>query len=73
MPLFIIFGISSKEKARSAGSFQCPVCETTRDYSELRISRYFSLFFIPILPLGSTSTGRIVCNHCRSEFSQDVV
>jgi transcription elongation factor Elf1 len=73
MPLFIIFGISSRQKAKTAGQFNCPVCTAPRSYSELRTSRYFSLFFIPLIPLGSSSTGRVVCNHCGTEFDNRVV
>ena len=69
----IIFGISNKRKAKPAGEFHCPVCETQRTYAELRQSRRFTLFFIPILPLGSSSLGRIVCTVCGSEFSRQTV
>src|SRR5690606_38999057 len=73
MPLFIIFGINSSQKAKTAGQFQCPVCGAPRNYSEIRTGRYFSLFFIPLIPLGSSRTGRVVCNQCGTEFDSDVV
>lgn len=69
----IIFGITSKQKAKPAGKFACPVCETTRTYAELRQVRRFTLFFIPIIPLGSRSLGRVVCTHCGSEFDESTV
>ena len=69
----IIFGISSKQKAKTAGSFHCPVCETERTYAELRQARRFTLFFIPVLPLGSSRLGRVVCTTCGSEFAENVV
>ena len=69
----IIFGISSKQKSKPAGQFQCPVCQTQRTYAELRQSRRFTLFFIPVLPLGSSSLGRVVCTTCHSEFPETVV
>lgn len=68
----IIFGISSKQKAKPAGTFHCPVCEAKRTYAELRQTRRFTLFFIPVLPLGSSSTGRIICTTCGSEFSENM-
>lgn len=68
MPLFIIFGISSKTKAKPAGQFHCPACDAERTYAELRRSRWFSLFFIPLIPLGSSSLGRIRCTTCGSEY-----
>ena len=73
MPLFIVFGISSKQKAKTAGEFQCPVCHGRRTYAELRQSRRFTLFFIPVLPLGSSRLGRVVCATCGSEFDEAAV
>lgn len=70
--VMIIFGLSTKEKAKQAGRFQCPVCKAQRTYAELRHSRRFTLFFIPVLPLGSSSTGRVICTHCGSEFSESL-
>jgi uncharacterized Zn finger protein (UPF0148 family) len=69
----IIFGFSSKQKAKRAGQFQCPVCHTQRTYAELRDTRRFTLFFVPVLPLGSSDTGRIVCTACGSEFPRSEV
>ena len=71
--MFIIFGLSSKVKARPAGQFHCPVCRSQRTYAELRQSRRFTLFFIPVLPLGSSSLGRVVCTTCGSEFAEGAV
>ena len=69
----IIFGISSKQQARPAGEFQCPVCGMRRTYAELRTSQRFTLFFIPVLPLGSSRSGRVICTACQSEFSAGAV
>ena len=69
----IIFGISTKEKTKPVGHFLCPVCQTQRTYAELRRSRRFTLFFIPVLPLGSSSLGRVVCMTCGSEFAEGAV
>lgn len=73
MVLLIIFGISSKVKARRGGEFHCPVCKSQRTYAELRQTRRFTLFFIPVLPLGSSSTGRVQCTTCGSEFNSGAV
>jgi len=72
MVCFIIFGIDSKVKAKPSGTFQCPVCNVQRTYGELRQSRRFTLFFIPVLPLGSTSLNRVQCMTCDSEFDSGV-
>lgn len=73
MTCIIIFGLSTKEKLKPSGQFQCPVCNAQRTYAELRQSRRFTLFFIPIVPLGSHSLGRIRCTTCGTEFDQSVI
>lgn len=73
MTFFIIFGIDTKEKAKPAGQFHCPACNADRTFAELRRSRRFSLFFIPVIPLGSSSLGRVQCTTCGSEFDPSVV
>ncbi|MEQ8848156.1 zinc-ribbon domain-containing protein [Botrimarina sp.] len=69
----LIIGVSTKEKAKPQGRFQCPVCQSQQTYAELRHARRFTLFFIPVLPLGSSGTGRYVCTNCGSGFGSEVV
>ncbi|REJ91643.1 MAG: zinc-ribbon domain-containing protein [Planctomycetota bacterium] len=73
MTLFIIFGIDSKTKAKPVGHHHCPACQAERTFTELRRSRWFSLFFIPIIPLGSSSLGRVQCTTCGSEYNEEAV
>jgi transcription elongation factor Elf1 len=69
----IIFGISTKEKAKSAGTFACPACGKHARFAKIVRSRRFTLFFIPIIPLGSSDTGRVICQNCGSEYSENVL
>jgi hypothetical protein len=69
----IIFGIDSKQQAKAAGQFHCPVCDQRRTYARLQQTRRFTLFFIPVVPLGSRQLGRVVCTQCGSEFDQSQV
>lgn len=69
----IIFEVSTKEKATPGSEHYCPVCGARRTFAKLHRSRRFTLFFIPVLPLGSTSLGRVVCTTCGSEFSEGAV
>ncbi|MBW3542352.1 MAG: zinc ribbon domain-containing protein [Planctomycetes bacterium] len=71
--LFIIFGISDKVKAKPAGTSHCPACQAERPFVELRRSRWFTLFFIPLIPLGGGSLGRVQCPHCGSEFDAGAI
>ena len=68
----IIFGFSTKEKAKRSGKFECPACHQHSYYDKLVRARRFTIFFIPILPLGSSDTGRVVCENCGSEFAEQV-
>jgi transcription elongation factor Elf1 len=69
----IIFGISTKEAAKPAGRFHCPVCGAERTYAQLVRKRRFTLFFLPVLPLGKSSLGRVRCTNCGSEFNERAV
>jgi len=69
----IIFGISTKEKAKAAGSADCPACGQHTSFAKIVRSRRFTLFFIPIMPLGSTDTHRVICQNCGSEYSENVL
>jgi hypothetical protein len=48
----IIYGYRNREIETGARDFYCPKCETQRPYKFKKIERYFTLFFIPLFPLG---------------------
>ncbi len=61
--MIIIFGATTKDSDVGEGTFHCPVCRQERPYIEKQVRRYFSLFFIPVLPLDKQ--GRyVVCQGC---------
>ena len=69
----IIFGISTKEKAKPVGTFDCPACGKHATFAKIVHSRRFTLFFIPVIPLGSTDTHRVICQNCGSEYSENML
>ena len=69
----IIIGLSTKEKTRRAGQFHCPACQQRASYAKIVRARRFTLFFIPLIPLGSSGTGRVVCENCGSEYSESMI
>ncbi len=72
MPLIIIFGMGSRKKDIGGGKFFCPRCMTQRDYKLKQATRYFTLFFIPIIPLGKI--GEFVeCQTCHAMFEPGVL
>jgi hypothetical protein len=70
--MLIIFGTRPRFTTLSTGQFFCPHCQTRRAY-ELRAGRnWFTLYFIPLIPLNSI--GEVVtCSTCGMNFSKDVL
>lgn len=68
----IIFGTKAKTKTVGKGQFFCPHCQTTRQYERKHAKNYFSLYFIPIFPIGDG--GEFVeCQTCHRAFNPQVV
>jgi hypothetical protein len=70
--MFVIFGTKEKHKEVGHGEFFCPACKTTRHYIQHESAPYFSLYFIPIVKLGSSKT-YIQCQVCHNLFSSDLL
>ncbi|NWG17364.1 MAG: zinc-ribbon domain-containing protein [Chloroflexi bacterium] len=68
----IIFGTSARTKTIGEGLFYCPNCQETRRYELKQARQFFSLYFIPLIPLGEA--GRFVlCQTCGMAFQPDVL
>lgn len=72
MALIIIFGMGSRRKDIGGGRFYCPRCRAQRDYKLKRATRYFTLFFIPLIPLG-TIGDFVECQTCHAMFEPSVL
>ena len=46
--MLIIWGFRNRTTKRGEGEFHCPSCEATRQYQHKRVSRYFTLYFVPL-------------------------
>ncbi len=68
----IIWGSTGKEKKIDTCEFFCPNCQEEAECSTIRVSRYFTLYFIPLFPM-ETLGEYIRCNDCRSEYSTAVL
>nr|WP_174506915.1 zinc-ribbon domain-containing protein [Acinetobacter sp. Marseille-Q1620] len=66
--MFFIFGISPKTINTQSGQFLCPVCKTRYAYEIKEQRSYFSLFFIPVFPVGKPKQGLVKCLHCGTEM-----
>ena len=63
----IIYGYKNREVEQSSGSFHCSTCGVRRLYKHKKVVRYFTLFFIPLFPLGKLSE-YVECQVCRRTY-----
>ncbi|WP_372368139.1 DUF1570 domain-containing protein [Candidatus Uabimicrobium sp. HlEnr_7] len=68
----IIYGTKCIEKTIKKGLFLCPTCCKDQKYSLVGVHKYFTLYFIPIIPLGKISS-HVKCGHCCVTFDRKVL
>lgn len=68
----IIWGSRVRYTVTKRGVFECPRCRQKRSYLRKLATRYFTLFFIPILPL--QDDGEVIeCTACGGVFRPGVL
>lgn len=68
----IIFGTRPKHKVLGEGQFFCPRCQAQRTYTHKQATRYFTLYFIPVVPVGKMGEF-IECQGCGTAFEMQVL
>lgn len=68
----IIFGTRGLTSVAGTGVFHCPRCGPQRTYSHKRVNRWFTLYFIPVLPIGSAGE-YVECEGCAGTFGPEVL
>ncbi len=68
----IIFGTRSMESVRSTGTFNCPRCGRLKPYRHKSVNRWFTLYFIPVIPMGSAGT-YVQCGACGATYGEAVL
>ncbi|MEL7221469.1 MAG: TerB family tellurite resistance protein [Bacteroidota bacterium] len=68
----IIFGTRSVKFTKEQGQFHCPQCETQRDYKHKSARRFFTLYFIPLIPLDKLGE-YVECRTCKGTFIPKVL
>ncbi len=68
----LIWSSTGKEIVQDRGDFYCPRCESTEDYKEVRVARYFTLYFIPLFET-STVGEYVECLHCGQKYNVEVL
>ena len=71
--MFFIFGIGPKTKVVEKKQFACPVCRTYSSYELKQQRNYFSLFFIPLIPLSKPKTAFVKCLNCGTQMPSNVL
>ena len=68
----IIFGTRNRFKTVGTGQFYCPRCQAQRNYERKQAKRYFTLYFVPLIPMGDL--GEFVeCQTCHMTYKTDVL
>src|SRR5580704_13372701 len=68
----IIWGWKYVTSTRATGRFDCPDCGPDRKYIKKRQQRYFTLYFIPIIPLKEINE-YIECQFCTKTWDEGVL
>lgn len=72
MILLIIFGTKGVTSTVGSGPFWCPSCNMQQYYQHKKVRRYFTLYWIPLIPL-DTLGEYIECGTCGGTFQQQVL
>jgi len=68
----IIWGSCGREKTIGTTDFYCPRCRDEVTGDHVRVSRYFTLYFIPLF--ATSTVGEYVrCDECAGEFNLSVL
>ncbi len=71
--MILIWGLRARAKALSSGEFFCAKCGTDRSYVLEQIRRWFTLFFIPLFPVGKAVGEQVKCSTCGTRYSPEVL
>ena len=67
----IIYGTRGRRSLKDTGNFFCPKCQATRSYRHHAVTRWFTLYFIPLIPLGVHGE-YVECGYCRTTWDPEV-
>lgn len=67
----IIFGTRGVTYTKESGEFHCPGC-AAKDYRQRRVRRFFTLYFIPLLPLDLLGE-YVECSQCKATWDLEVL
>jgi uncharacterized membrane protein YebE (DUF533 family) len=69
----IIFGTRGITRTRESGQFHCPGCGGAQQfYTRKTVRRFFTLYFVPIIPLNTVGE-YIECQRCHNSYNEQVL
>lgn len=68
----IIFGTRGITTTPDAGQFCCPRCGPDHSYQKKKVRRFFTLYFIPVIPLNELGQ-YVECQQCRGTYDVAVL
>jgi len=63
----IIFGTRGVKSTIQSGEFICPQCNQSKPFRHRKVTKFFTLYFIPIIPLGKRGE-YVECRECKGTF-----
>jgi uncharacterized tellurite resistance protein B-like protein len=70
--MFLIFGTRGVRSTQHRGRFFCPSCGRDTAYNHISVRRFFTLFFIPVIPLDQVGE-YVECQRCNGTFRPEVL
>ena len=68
----IIFGTRGVTYGSEGGQFFCPDCEGKQQYLHRKVRRFFTLYFIPVIPLDMLGE-YVECQRCTSTYKLSIL
>ncbi|MEP4077494.1 TerB family tellurite resistance protein [Haloferula sp.] len=68
----IFFGTRGVTTTPEKGVFHCPACGPGSNFRWRRVRKFFTLYFIPIIPLNQLGE-YIECDHCKGTYDLNVL
>ena len=70
--MLIIFGLRVFFRTLAQGTFHCRRCGGDREYRHRAGRRWFTLFFLPVIPLNAVGE-HVQCTNCKTRYVTDVL
>jgi hypothetical protein len=70
--VILIWGSRERTLTVEGGEFYCPQCDAREEYTLKQTRPYFTLFFIPLFPIGAAQR-YVECRGCRQTFTEEAL